>query len=120
MKEKIHWLEKIPQSDLIHFYNAARLFVYPSKAEGFGIPPLEAAALQTPVLCSSITAMKDFDFFGKGLFDPVDESGFRNKLEERLFGPSSRDDLLNISQAIMRKYNWKTSVERLLQSIKAF
>jgi glycosyltransferase involved in cell wall biosynthesis len=117
VKGKIHWLEKVPPADLVHFFNAARLFVYPSKAEGFGIPPLEAAALQTPVLCSFATAMKDFDFFGEGLFDPADETTFRQKLGERLVYPPSHDELLNIAQAVREKYNWETSAERLLQAI---
>jgi len=116
-KERIHWLEKIPPGDLVHFYNAARIFLYPSRAEGFGIPSLEAAALQTPVLCSNATAMKDFDFFGESLFDPSDEQGFRKKLMERLISPQSKEELSAISQVIRKKYCWKYSADQLFQSI---
>lgn len=43
----------VPKSDLIALYNAADLFVFPSLAEGFGLPVLEAMACGTPVLTSN-------------------------------------------------------------------
>jgi glycosyltransferase involved in cell wall biosynthesis len=117
VKERIHWLENISPGHLLHFYNAARLFVFPSKAEGFGIPPLEAAALKTPVLCSGTTAMHDFEFFGEDLFDPLNEREFRNKLQARLTNPPIPDRLSAISRTIAERYSWKTAAEELFKAI---
>jgi glycosyltransferase involved in cell wall biosynthesis len=69
-RKLFYWIEQVEQADLNNFYLASRLFVYPSKAEGFGIPPLEAAGFHCPVLCSNATAMKDFDFFEPHIFNP--------------------------------------------------
>ena len=75
-KKSIYWIEQVNTKDLMHFLNGAEFFVYPSKAEGFGIPPLEAGALCTPVLCSNNTAMADFDFFQPYLFDADNYNNF--------------------------------------------
>ena len=53
-RKHCHWLKEINDTDLLTFYRAAKVFVYPSKAEGFGIPPLEAAACRIPTLLSLI------------------------------------------------------------------
>ncbi|RYY91483.1 MAG: glycosyltransferase family 1 protein, partial [Chitinophagaceae bacterium] len=66
----LHLLPAVPAGDLPYFYKAAELFFYPSRGEGFGIPPLEAAAAGTPVLCSNALALGDFDFFGPDHLDP--------------------------------------------------
>jgi glycosyltransferase involved in cell wall biosynthesis len=69
----------VTEDELLLFYRAALLFVYPSKAEGFGIPPLEAAASPTPVVCSNGSAMQEFDFFGPGHIDPEDYDDMQDR-----------------------------------------
>lgn len=49
----------VDEADLPALYNHARLFVFPSRYEGFGIPPLEAMASGCPVLCSDIEVLKE-------------------------------------------------------------
>lgn len=48
--QAIHELDYVPQDDLPALYAGARAFVYPSKLEGFGIPPVEAMACGAPVI----------------------------------------------------------------------
>ena len=55
--EHFHWLKKVPTQNLIWLYQNCSLFVFPSSAEGFGIPPLEAAHYGAKVLCSNLSAM---------------------------------------------------------------
>ncbi len=49
----------VPDEDLVALYNAAELFVYPSIFEGFGLPPLEAMACGTPVVCSNTSSLPE-------------------------------------------------------------
>jgi len=104
-----HWLPQVEHDDLNHFYAASRLFVYPSKAEGFGIPPLEAAVCETPVLCSSTTAMAEFDFFEPHTFNPDNETEFENKLASIITNPPSQQILKSIAERILSKYQWEQS-----------
>ncbi len=105
------WLNDISQADLSAFYTACRLFVYPSKAEGFGIPPLEAAICGAPVLCSSATAMSSFTFFEPYTFDPENEEEFEQKLLNLVNNPPAAAFLNHVAGQVGEKYQWKQSGE---------
>lgn len=103
----VYWLPSVGELDLKHLYNSANLFVYPSVAEGFGIPPLEAAVSKTPVICSSSTAMADFEFFKPFLLDFSD--GF-DILDQFVDEALKNDvDFDSISSRISERYSWKRS-----------
>jgi glycosyltransferase involved in cell wall biosynthesis len=65
----VKFFDNLSFPELNALYQHASCFVYPSLAEGFGIPPLEAAVNHCKVICSNQTAMGEFVFF-KYLFDP--------------------------------------------------
>ena len=48
--DRVHWIEHVPMSDLVHFYRAARAFVLPTEHEGFSLTIVEAMACGTPAL----------------------------------------------------------------------
>ncbi|RKR83533.1 glycosyltransferase involved in cell wall biosynthesis [Mucilaginibacter gracilis] len=102
-----HWFPQVDDVDVKAFYAGCKLFVYPSKAEGFGIPPLEAAVCGVPVLCSSATAMSDFDFFKPHVFNPDDEHDFETKLLAMIANPPTKSFLDNITKVIAVKYQWQ-------------
>tara|TARA_Y200000002_G_C22515099_1_gene593025 strand:- start:362 stop:814 length:453 start_codon:yes stop_codon:yes gene_type:complete len=116
LKKHIRWIPKVNYNELIHFYNAAEIFVYPSNAEGFGIPPLEAASLECPVLCSKTTAMADFKFFKPYFFNPGDKKKFE-KLLISILSDKSKIDTKKIKSLIMKKYSWKFSAEEFLNKV---
>lgn len=60
------------KEELIDWYNLADLFVFPSLYEGFGIPPLEAMACGTPVVCSSATSMPEVVKDAAVMINPTD------------------------------------------------
>lgn len=107
VKKHVVRLEDINLQELLNFYYHADLFIYPSKAEGFGIPPLEAAAMKVNTLCSASTAMADFRFFGDNLFDPTDIEEIKKKITFALESGSSSEKKQEIADIILNKYNWK-------------
>jgi glycosyltransferase involved in cell wall biosynthesis len=108
-RKLFYWIENIGQTELNNFYLASRLFIYASKAEGFGIPPLEAAGLHKPVLCSNATAMKDFDFFEPHMFDPLNGNEFEQKLVSILSAPPDPDFLRKVAGQVREKHSWQQS-----------
>lgn len=100
-------LKNIPFKELMSFYKEAEIFIYPSIAEGFGIPPLESAALETKTICSNSTAMNDFSFFGSDLVDPMDSDLLAEKIIEKLVD-NDRASRKKIAQIIHQQYNWTT------------
>lgn len=115
--EKIYLLDEVESHDLIEFYRASKLFIYPTLAEGFGIPPIEAAALKVPVLCSNRTAMIDFSFFKPHLIDITNFKDFKEhfNLLLELKGVSNQIEIHNY---IKQHYTWMNASKVLSSIIK--
>ncbi len=59
LEEAIRFLGFVPWEDLPWLYNAAALFVYPSRYEGFGLPVAEAMRCGTPVITSNVSSLPE-------------------------------------------------------------
>lgn len=57
--KRIHFTGFVDDDDLPYIYLNAKIFVFPSLYEGFGIPPIEAMAMELPVLSSDAGAMPE-------------------------------------------------------------
>ena len=57
--ERIRFLPGMPEADLPALYSGAELFAFPSRYEGFGLPPLEAMACGAPVLCCDTSSLPE-------------------------------------------------------------
>lgn len=108
----------ISDEAVLNFYRAAELFIYPSLAEGFGIPPIEAAAAGVPVLCARETAMTDFDFFGENFFDPYNTEELKLKINNILNHSSAFEKTDDIRLKVKEKYNWRNAAEVLHHAIQ--
>jgi glycosyltransferase involved in cell wall biosynthesis len=62
----------IPEEDLVALYNLAKVFVYPSLYEGFGLPVLEAMACGTPVITSPCGSLPEVAGEAAVFVDPMD------------------------------------------------
>jgi glycosyltransferase involved in cell wall biosynthesis len=95
----------VSEKDLLLFMKHAEVFVYPSIAEGFGLPPLEAAALKTPVICNNSSAMADFTVLGRFLID-ANPRTLAIALEQVLSGELSVEEKEKIADEIRANYSW--------------
>lgn len=119
IKAKIFKFEKTDFKSMLLLLRGAKVSVYPSIAEGFGIPPLESIAAKIPTICSNSTSMKDFEFMEKFQFDPCNEIDFKNKLKLILENDYSIE-FEEISKEIQKKYDWKKSAEVLKNQLTDF
>lgn len=114
-RERLVMLEGISDADLLHFYGACRLFLFPSFGEGFGMPVLEAAAAGAPVLSSNATAMGRFGLPQECLFDPADEQEFYRKLR----GAIQDGSRLLVPPAVLERYRWRNSAREFADILQA-
>ncbi len=117
IKKNIYWLYDIPYEDLINFYNACEFFVFPSSAEGFGIPPLESASLNAPTMCSNQTAMEEFTFFKNSSFNPKNFDEFSRTLDF-MINNYKKIDTNSVKNEIINKYSWERSANQISAFLK--
>lgn len=72
LAENVRILGYLPTADLPYLYNCARLMVFPSLFEGFGIPLVEAMACGCPVVCAAATCLPEIAGDAGLLVDPLD------------------------------------------------
>ncbi len=117
-KRHIHILNHVPYEELLKWYAGARLFVYPSQAEGFGIPPLEAGACNVPVICNNKTAMQDFTFFGDNLISTDDPQLLKSHMTSILNEEESEEKLAKVRQEIFQNYSWDNIAKEFYKKLK--
>ena len=69
----------VPDQTLAVLYRLARVFVFPSLYEGFGLPPLEAMASGTPVITSNVSSLPEVVGDAALLIDPLRPGGDRRR-----------------------------------------
>ena len=80
----------LPACDLPYIYSSARLMVFPSLFEGFGIPLVEAMASGCPVACSDATSLPEVVGEAGLLLDPLDSA----KMAETIWSAWNDDEKL--------------------------
>lgn len=99
-------------------YKHCKLFVFPSLAEGFGIPPLEAVAYEVNTLCSNQTAMEEFAFPRDKFFNPNDLEELKTKISYSL-DHDNPERLTEDAKIVRKKYNWKTIAHNYIQILNS-
>lgn len=92
--------------ELARAYRYARAFVYPSKYEGFGIPPLEAMSAGCVVASSNASSIPEVVGDAAAVFDPASIDDTRRALEEACFSESARARLLAASADRVKQFTW--------------
>ncbi|RZJ29885.1 MAG: glycosyltransferase family 1 protein [Flavobacterium sp.] len=120
VRKKILLIDNLGFQKMLPMLRGAKACVYPSIAEGFGIPPLEAVAAKIPTICSNQTAMADFDFFKNDFFNPFDENEFREKLHKIAIQPSDGNQLEERKAIVKARYNWQNAADIFNRELQKF
>ena len=112
--DKVHIIDQISDSDLAYFYNLADVFVFPSLYEGFGLPPLEAMACGTPVVCSAVSSLPEVVADAALLVDPYDTDALAAAIERVLSDSALRLTLRARSLHRAALFTWERTVLQTL------
>jgi len=103
----------IGEDDLPALYSAADLFVYPSLYEGFGLPPLEAMACGTPVVCSNSSSLPEVVGDG-GLLVAPRSAALSAAITEVLTNDNLKQRLRRRGRERAALFSWDTAVTKTL------
>jgi glycosyltransferase involved in cell wall biosynthesis len=106
---------KVPQEDLPAFYNTATLTAYPSFAEGFGLPVLEAMACGSPVVTSNTTSLPEVAGDAALLVDPHDTESLAQAMHRVLTDQDLARRLRHKGLERTALFNWEQSARRTLE-----
>lgn len=112
-------LGRVDDDDLRAIYAAASIFVFPSLAEGFGLPVLEAMAQSTVVVTSRGTATEEAAGGAAILVDPNDPLEIADAVERLASDESLRRDLERRGLAHARSRSWRGTAEGYAQVFSA-
>lgn len=113
----VHFLTGVGDAELATLYRGARLAIYPSLAEGFGLPPLESALRGIPTLCSNTTAMADFHWFGRYHCDPSPDALAEKVAWVLEHENEARRDFGRMALDLQDKYAWRHSARKFREMI---
>ncbi len=106
-RDRIHRAGYVRSKDLPDLYRAAEIFCYPSLAEGFGLPVLEAMACGAPTVISTAPALVEVAG-DAALAAPGGESELAAALERLLEDEDLRLELARRGPLRARLFSWKT------------
>jgi glycosyltransferase involved in cell wall biosynthesis len=108
----------VENEDLPGLYSGAKVFVFPSLYEGFGMPPLEAMACGTPVIAANNSSLPEVVGKAGILVDATDTKALQESLVALLADPKRAADLAKQGLARAKTFTWRASAEELLEIIK--
>ena len=120
LSKELNLLDRVIQYDgndllLSNLYYYAELFIYPSKYEGFGIPPLEAMHYGTPVLVSDVSSIPEVVGKAGIYFDINNIDDLTNKIDLILSDENLRNELSEKGFLQGEKFSWdKCAKETML------
>ena len=113
--KRILFTDFVPDADLFDLYRGARLFVFPSRYEGFGLPPLEAMACGVPVICSNAASLPEVVGDAAISVKPDDASALVDAICSVLTDENLWQTLKNKGLARAQQFSWETAARQLLE-----
>jgi len=118
VQNDVRFLGFVPIDVLRIFYDAAKLFVFPSLYEGFGLPPLEAMAHGTPVLASNTSSLPEVVGNAAVLVNPENVFEIMRALHRVLVDQGLREKLKRRCYEQVKRFSWDISARQVLRAYK--
>ena len=115
VQNDVRFLGFVPIEVLRIFYDVAKVFVFPSLYEGFGLPPLEAMAHGTPVVTSNTSSLPEVAGNAALLVNPENVFEIRRALQRVLLDPALRERMKQRGYEQAQRFSWTNSVARILE-----
>ncbi|PIZ75753.1 hypothetical protein COY05_03235 [Candidatus Peregrinibacteria bacterium CG_4_10_14_0_2_um_filter_38_24] len=118
LEEDVIFTGLVNEEELIHLYNAANIYVFPSLYEGFGLPPLESMKCGTPVVASNTSSIPEICGEGNAVFfDPYKVEDIAEKIEKVYKDVDLQAKLIENGMAHASQFSWQITGEKTYSAI---
>ena len=114
----VQYLGFVKADELPLFYAGARIFIFPSHYEGFGLPVLEAMASGVPVVCSNISTLKEVAGNAAAICEPNDVESLSGLIKMALEDDNWRAQSIVKGFVQADGFNWKRCTEETFSVYK--
>lgn len=118
-RHRVTWQRKASDAQVVKLYSQAAVLVWPSLAEGFGLPPLEAMACGTPVVTSGTTSLPEVCGDAPIYVDPTDPERIHAAIERVITEPELAAQMRATGLTQARKFTWKQCAKDTLLAYRA-
>jgi glycosyltransferase involved in cell wall biosynthesis len=115
VEENVIFTEFVSEATLADLYRNARLYVFPSFVEGFGLPGLEAMSYGLPVIASNSSCLPEIYGNAAVYFNPRSEEDMIEKIRFIWTDEPTRERLIKLGLEQVKKYSWQSLAEKTLQ-----
>jgi glycosyltransferase involved in cell wall biosynthesis len=105
----------VPNEDLVHIYNCADVFVYPTLYEGFGIPPLESMACGVPVISTAVSSIPEVLGDAALLVNPYETAELTEAIYSVITDEKLRRRLISKGFDRVKQYNWANVGQQIIK-----
>lgn len=119
LRNRVRFLGRVPDFELADLYRNATCFLFPSKVEGFGLPPLEAMAYGIPTAVAATSSLPEVTGNGAAHFDP-DDAWALSLLINRLADDDEMRSCLSLQgRQRAAKFRWRETAAIVWDSLTA-
>lgn len=106
-------LGRVERSRLVRLFQAARVFVYPSLYEGFGLPAAEALACGVPVVAANSSSLPEVVGDAGLLADPGDAGALASRIQSLLASPERAAELTARAVRQASRFRWDRAAREM-------
>jgi glycosyltransferase involved in cell wall biosynthesis len=111
----VRFLGFVPFETLRFFYQSAAVFVFPSRYEGFGLPPLEAMACGAPVVTSNVSSLPEVVGDAAILVNPENVFDIVRGIRDALLDEELRANLIRKGREQAARFSWSRTARQVLE-----
>jgi glycosyltransferase involved in cell wall biosynthesis len=115
VEHAVRFLGFVPFDTLRCFYESAACFVFPSRYEGFGLPPLEAMACGTPVVASNVSSLPEVVGDAAILVNPENVFDIARGISEMLLDEELRARMVRRGREQAARFSWNWTARQVLE-----
>ena len=108
----------VTPEEINSYYKNAKLFVYPSIYEGFGMPVIEAMSYGIPVITSNCSSLPEAAGKAAILVNPNDVNQLAMEIQNLLNNENKRLELIKLGYNQVNNFNWEKTTTGILKVIK--